>query len=85
MSVEAKAKELIGSMNSLIGEYINMLGGVEIMNLDADEFKLIKQSMDLVKLSSEMMLEQAKALDSINCKLDRLISREEKIESYTMD
>lgn len=80
MSVEAKTRELINSMNGLMADYMNLIGGMDIMNMDTNEFKAVKSSLELVKLSGEVMLAQAETLDDINKKVDLLISREEKAE-----
>lgn len=78
MSVTAKTMELVDNVNTLMGEYINVIGGMEIMNLNPEEFKLIKSSVELMRLSGEVMLEQAKTIEDINYKLDLLLSREEE-------
>ena len=73
MSVTAKTKELVNSMNGLMKDYMDLIGGMDIMSMDTSEFKAVKSSIELVKLSSEVMMEQAKTIDEINRKLDMLL------------
>lgn len=78
--VTAKTRELINNLNGLMEDYMNLIGGMDIMNMNTEEFKAVKSSLELVKLSGEVMLAQAETLDDINRKVDLLISREEKAE-----
>lgn len=72
----AKTKQLVNGINDLMGDYMDLIGGKEIMNLNTDEFKAIKSTMELMKLANDVVIAQAKALDDMNHKLDILLLKE---------
>lgn len=77
--LEKKARELVEEMDEIMSQLSKQLmGQIDIDCLDDDEIenlKLLKRCYGLMDKSMGFMLEQARMMDSIDKKLDRLIEK----------
>ena len=75
-----RAEELKKEMNELMDECMKVGGVNFIETMDATTLGIIQKCFKLMRLSEEMMVEQAEILDNMNSKLDKLLYAVEKIE-----
>lgn len=69
-----KTKELIDKVDEFMKEGIKQMVDVaDLMDMDTEEFEMMKKYKEFMDLSKELLVEQAKTLDDINTKLDLLI------------
>ena len=74
-TAEKVVKELDVCMNALVKEVIKDGDILEsISDIDPKLFELLVHSINMVKLSEQLIIKQAEALDDINEKLDKLLS-----------
>lgn len=74
--LENKAKEMMDQMDTLVKDYTEMLGGMDaIKEMDTKTFELMKNSLKLMDMTKEYQIAQAKQMDEINMKLDKLLSK----------
>lgn len=74
--LEIKAKEMVQELEGIIKDYTEMLGGIDaIKEMDARSFKLMKKSLKLMDMMNEYQIAQAKQLDDINFKLEKLLRK----------
>lgn len=53
-----------------------MMKNVDITNISTDEFKAIRTMMSLTDIAMRLTIEEAEAINRIEGKLDRLLSKE---------
>lgn len=74
--LENKAKEMMDQMDAIVKNYTEMLGGMDVIKeMDTKTFELMQNSLKLMDMTKEYQIAQAKQLDEINCKLDKLLSK----------
>ena len=74
--LENKAKEMMDQMDALVKDYTEMLGGMDVIKeMDTKTFELMKNSLKLMDMTKEYQIAQAKQMDEINMKLDKLLSK----------
>ena len=74
--LENKAKEMMDQMDALVKDYTEMLGGMDVIKeMDTKTFELMKNSLKLMDMTKEYQIAQAKQMDEINSKLDKLLSK----------
>lgn len=74
--LENKAKEMMETMDSVVKNYTEMLGGMDVIKeMDTKTFELMQNSLKLMDMTKEYQIAQAKQLDDINFKLDKLLSK----------
>lgn len=74
--LENKAKEMMETMDNVVNCYVEMLGGLDvIMEMDTKTFELMQNSLKLMDMSKEYQIAQAKQMDEINNKLDKLLNK----------
>lgn len=74
--LENKAKEMMDQMENIIKGYTEMLGGMDVIKeMDTKTFELMQNSFKLMDMMNEYQIAQAKQLDDINFKLDKLLSK----------
>lgn len=72
-----KTNQLIEETNELKELCIGKLGSEMFKYMDENSFLLYKKTFQLTNTSMEVIKEQAKIIDSINEKLDKLLARKE--------
>ena len=72
-----KTNQLIEEVNELKDSYMTVFGSEMFNYMDENTFGLFKKSFDLMNTSMEVIKEQAKVIESINEKLDKLLARKE--------
>ena len=74
--LETKAMEITNQMENIIKGYTEMLGGMDaIKEMDTKTFELMQNSFKLMDMMNEYQIAQAKQIDEINFKLDKLLSK----------
>lgn len=74
--LEAKAMEITNQMENIMKGYTEMLGGMDVIKeMDIKTFELMQNSFKLMDMMNEYQIAQAKQLDDINFKLDKLLSK----------
>ena len=74
--LENKAKEMMDQMDALVKDYTEMLGGMDVIKeMDTKTFELMQNSFKLMDMMNEYQIAQAKQMDEINSKLDKLLSK----------
>lgn len=74
--LENRAKEMMDQMDAIVKDYTEMLGGMDVIKeMDTKTFELMKNSLKLMDMTKEYQIAQAKQLDEINSKLDKLLSK----------
>lgn len=74
-----KTKKLMDMTEELMNDFMKEMGASALMELDGAEFEMMKKCMNLYELSKEVALEQAKQMDDMNKKLDKIL---EAVESH---
>jgi len=69
-----KTNQLIEEVNELKDSYVRMINSDVFESMDENTFGIIKKSFNLVNTSMEVMKEQAEVIESINKKLDKLLT-----------
>ena len=72
-----KTNQLIEEVNGLPESYMKMIGQETFNYMDENTFGLLKKLFDLTNTSMEVMKEQAKVIENIDKKLDKLLKRKE--------
>lgn len=74
--LENKAKEITNQMENIMKGYTEMLGGMDVIKeMDIKTFELMQNSFKLMDMMNEYQIAQAKQMDEINSKLDKLLSK----------
>lgn len=74
--LENKAKDITSQMETIVKGYTEMLGGMDVIKeMDTKTFELMQNSFKLMDMMNEYQIAQAKQLDDINFKLDKLLSK----------
>ena len=74
--LETKAMEITNQMENIMKGYTEMLGGMDVIKeMDTKTFELMQNSLKLMYMTKEYHIAQAKQLDDINFKLDKLLSK----------
>ena len=74
--LENKAKEMMETMDSVVKNYTEMLGGMDVIKeMDTKTFELMQNSFKLMDMMNEYQIAHAKQIDEINFKLDKLLSK----------
>lgn len=72
-----RTERLVEEMKELMTEYYREICAETILEMDSEEFNLVKRAIKLMNSSTELVLEQARILDGIDGKLDRLLNKME--------
>lgn len=72
-----RTKLLVEEMKEFMTECYREMGAETIFEMDSEEFNLVKLAVKLINSSTELVLEQARMLDGIDGKLDRLLNKRE--------
>ena len=72
-----KTDQLIEEVNELKDSYMKMFGSEMFNYMDENTFVLFKKSFDLLNTSMDVIKEQAKIIENIDKKLDKLLARKE--------
>ena len=74
--LETKAMEITNQMENIMKGYTEMLGGMDVIKeMDIKTFELMQNSFKLMDMMNEYQIAQAKQMDEINSKLDKLLSK----------
>ena len=74
--LETKAMEITNQMENIMKGYTEMLGGMDVIKeMDTKTFELMQNSFKLMDMMNEYQIAQAKQMDEINSKLDKLLSK----------
>lgn len=69
-------EHLVNEINFLKRKCIKLIVDEDVIkNANSEELELVQRCMNLMDLACKVSLEQAKAIDDINRKLDKLLSR----------
>lgn len=72
-----RTKLLVEEMKELMTACYREIGAETILEMDSEEFNLVTRIIKLTNSSTELVLEQARILDGIDGKLDRLLNKME--------
>lgn len=76
-NLEERAKKLNDNVKDIIDLSVRK-SGMDLFEADPDTVLLMKKSVDVAKQYMALMLEEAKAIDSMNEKLDKILKKLEK-------
>lgn len=68
--MEEKMKELIEEIDKLEEQFMSMFSASDLLDMEDDGLKMLKQYFNLMEVSKELMLESAKTTDNMNRQLN---------------
>ena len=72
--LEQKAREVYGEMDEMMKDMMGMFPLDDLIDADDETALMMKKSLHLMKSAKELAIEQAKVMDEINTKLDKLLA-----------
>ena len=72
-NLEKQTRELFKEADKMFDECMGMVGVSGLFDLDDPEFEMFKHCIKLYKAANELAVAQAKQLDDMNAKLDKLL------------
>ena len=70
-----KTNQLIEEVNELNDSFMTMIGSQMFNSMNEQEFVMFKKMFNLMNTSMEVVKEQAEVIESIDKKLDKLLSK----------
>lgn len=78
--LENKTSKLVTEAKELLNLCIKQMDADDIKNMDSASFDAIQRCLKLMDSACELSIEQAKMMDEINDKMDKLLYILEKME-----
>lgn len=76
MTLAERANQINEELNEVVNLFIKANSGIDMFDdMSADDLLMMQKCMSLAQSTMTMMYEQARAIDEINRKLDRLLSK----------
>lgn len=70
-----KVKELVKEIDKLEEQFMSMFKTSDLLEMEDEGIKMLKQYVGLVNISKELMIESAETIDNMNNKLDTIDSK----------
>lgn len=71
--LEQKAREVYGEWDEMMNNMMKMFSYEDLLGADDESIIMMKKAFNLMSKAKDLAIEQAKAMDDINTKLDKLL------------
>lgn len=75
--MEEKTIELFDGLNEMLKLACGPMQVNDLKNMSSEDFKIMQLTLKLIDTSKEIFIEEAKAMERIEKKLDKLLSKKE--------